>query len=44
MLINHWYWGLWAVNQARDEGCEAFPYLTYACSRINEYYKMQVEV
>jgi ethanolamine kinase len=39
VLVNHWYWGLWAINQARDEGCEAFPYLTYACSRIGEYYK-----
>eukprot|EP01052_Picozoa_sp_SAG31_P021252 SAG31_NODE_1634_length_7683_cov_10.287843_3_plen_455_part_00 len=38
VLVNHWYWGLWAINQARDEGCEEFPYLTYARSRIDEYY------
>ena len=38
VLADHWYWGLWAVNQARDEGCEEFPYLTYAQRRIGQYY------
>lgn len=40
VLANHWYWGLWAINQARDEGCEDFAYLTYAQRRIGQYYKM----
>ena len=44
VLVNHWYWGLWAVNQARDEGCDEFPYLTYAKSRIDEYYKKKAEL
>ena len=38
VLADHWYWGLWAINQARDEGCEEFPYLTYAQRRIGQYY------
>eukprot|EP01046_Picozoa_sp_COSAG06_P044891 COSAG06_NODE_6121_length_3099_cov_1.673000_2_plen_157_part_00 len=40
VLADHWYWGLWAVNQARDEGCDDFAYLTYAQRRIGEYYKI----
>ena len=40
VLADHWYWGLWAINQARDEGCEDFPYLTYAQRRIGQYYKI----
>lgn len=38
VLADHWYWGLWAVNQARDQGCLEFPYLTYAQRRIGQYY------
>lgn len=36
-LVNHWYWGLWAVVQAADEGFDIFPYLTYAARRIGQY-------
>eukprot|EP00040_Diaphanoeca_grandis_P000737 m.16336 g.16336 ORF g.16336 m.16336 type:complete len:355 (-) comp10998_c0_seq1:53-1117(-) len=32
--INNWYWGLWGVCQARSEGTESFPYLTYSTNRI----------
>jgi len=41
VLINHWYWGLWAINQAADEGVDTFDYLTYAKMRISEYYKQK---
>jgi ethanolamine kinase len=43
VLINHLYWGLWAVNQAAEEGCEDFDYITYASNRFNEYYKRKAE-
>jgi thiamine kinase-like enzyme len=35
--VNHWYWGCWAVNQARTEGLAVFPYLTYATSRLTQF-------
>lgn len=38
VLVNHWYWGLWAVNQATTEGIEDFDYLTYAESRAQRYF------
>lgn len=41
ILVNHLYWGLWAVNQASTEGCEDFDYLLYASNRIGQYYKCQ---
>jgi ethanolamine kinase len=37
MLVNHLYWGLWAVNQAAMEGCDSFDYLLYATNRIKQY-------
>ena len=37
VLVNHWYWALWAVNQARDEGCGSFPFLSYAAARLQEF-------
>ncbi|KAL7504965.1 hypothetical protein ACHAXN_002519 [Cyclotella atomus] len=43
VLINHLYWGLWAVNQAAEEGCEEFDYLTYATNRFNQFYKQKAE-
>jgi ethanolamine kinase len=43
ILVNHLYWGLWAVNQAAEEGCEEFDYLTYASNRFNEYYVKKSE-
>lgn len=38
--VDHWYWGLWAVNQARDEGCGEFPYLSYAQARLTQYWSL----
>ena len=38
VLVNHWYWCLWAVNQATMEGVDAFDYLTYAESRAQRYF------
>ena len=43
ILVNHLYWGLWAVNQAAEEGCDEFDYLTYAMHRFNEYYVKKSE-
>jgi thiamine kinase-like enzyme len=37
LLVNHLYWGLWAINQAAVEGCDEFDYLNFATSRINEF-------
>ena len=36
--INHWYWGLWAINQTTTEGVDEFDYLTYAESRVQRYF------
>jgi ethanolamine kinase len=36
--VNHWYWGLWAINQATLEGVGEFDYLTYAESRAQRYF------
>ena len=38
ILINHLYWGLWAINQAADEGCEEFDYINYATNRFKEFH------
>ncbi|KAL7538837.1 hypothetical protein ACHAWF_006225, partial [Thalassiosira exigua] len=38
VLINHLYWGLWAINQAAEEGCEEFDYITYGANRFKEFY------
>ena len=37
-LVNHLYWGLWAVNQAATEGCTDYDYLLYAQSRFHQYW------
>jgi thiamine kinase-like enzyme len=37
VLVNHLYWGLWAVNQASVEGCDGFDYLLYAKHRISRF-------
>ena len=39
VLVNHLYWGLWAVNQAKAEGCLGFDYLLYASNRIKRFYE-----
>ena len=33
MLVNHLYWELWTINQATEEGCKEFDYITYATKR-----------
>jgi ethanolamine kinase len=38
LLVNQLYWGLWAINQAAEEGCEGFDYINYATSRFNEFH------
>ena len=43
ILVNHLYWGLWAVNQAAEEGCEEFDYINYATNRFNEFYTKKDE-
>ncbi|KAL3795889.1 hypothetical protein HJC23_002160 [Cyclotella cryptica] len=43
VLVNHLYWGLWAINQAAEEGCEEFDYITYAKNRFNEFYRRKAE-
>jgi ethanolamine kinase len=37
VLVNHLYWGLWAINQAATEGTEKFDYLAYAWHRLNRF-------
>ena len=34
--VNHFYWGLWAYNQACEEGCEEFDYRYYCGERMGE--------
>jgi ethanolamine kinase len=43
VLVNHWYWALWAINQATLEGTAAFDYITYAKSRLEQYYKVKAD-
>ena len=41
VLLNHWFWGLWAINQAVLEGVDSFDYITYAESRAKEYFRQR---
>ena len=41
VLANHWYWGLWAVNQTVMEGTDGFDYIRYAQSRIGQFWKLK---
>mmetsp|Transcript_20460 Transcript_20460/g.33188 ORF Transcript_20460/g.33188 Transcript_20460/m.33188 type:complete len:493 (+) Transcript_20460:82-1560(+) len=43
ILVNHLYWGLWAVNQAAEEGTEEFDYIRYATNRFNEFHAKKAE-
>lgn len=43
ILVNHLYWGLWAVNQAAEEGCDEFDYITYATNRFKEFHAKKAE-
>lgn len=38
LLVNHLYWGLWAVNQSATEGNDGYNYARYATSRIGQYF------
>mmetsp|Transcript_8427 Transcript_8427/g.11077 ORF Transcript_8427/g.11077 Transcript_8427/m.11077 type:complete len:406 (-) Transcript_8427:143-1360(-) len=38
VMVNHFYWGLWAVNQAANEGCDEFDYMMYAINRFGQYW------
>ena len=38
VLVNHLVWGIWAVNQSFDEGCNDFDYIQYAKCRIQRYW------
>ena len=37
--VDNFFWGLWAVVQAGAEGCDDFPYLTYAHNRLNRAFE-----
>jgi ethanolamine kinase len=41
LLVNHLYWGLWAVNQAAEEGCDGFDYISFATNRFKQFYAMK---
>ncbi|KAL7538508.1 hypothetical protein ACHAXR_008595 [Thalassiosira sp. AJA248-18] len=43
ILVNHLYWGLWAINQAAEEGCDEFDYITYATNRFKEFHAKKSE-
>mmetsp|Transcript_17531 Transcript_17531/g.44123 ORF Transcript_17531/g.44123 Transcript_17531/m.44123 type:complete len:123 (-) Transcript_17531:56-424(-) len=38
VLLDHWYWGIWAINMASSSGCDEFPYLRFAGHRIAQYF------
>jgi ethanolamine kinase len=40
-LVNHLFWGLWAVNQAAIEGTESFDCLAYGINRFNRYFEIK---
>jgi ethanolamine kinase len=39
LLVNHLYWGTWAVNQAAREGCDDFDFLLFAHNRLSRYFE-----
>ena len=43
ILVNHLYWGLWAVNQAAEEGCEEFDFIAYATNRFKEFHARKAD-
>ena len=36
VIVNHFFWGSWAVNQAANEGLDTFDYLLYGLRRFSE--------
>jgi thiamine kinase-like enzyme len=40
--VVHLYWTAWALNQARDEGCEGFDYILFGTNRYQESLKRRV--
>ncbi|CAB9519837.1 Choline kinase alpha [Seminavis robusta] len=43
ILVNHLYWGTWAVNQAATEGCADFDYLLFGHNRLSRYFHCKAE-
>jgi ethanolamine kinase len=43
IMVNHLYWGLWAVNASAIEGCDSFDYLKYASQRFAQYWQCKRE-
>jgi ethanolamine kinase len=43
VLLNHWFWGLWAVNQVVLEGTDDFDYIKYAESRAEQYWRHRMQ-
>ena len=43
LMINDLYWGLWAINQAAEEGCGEFDYINYATNRFNHFRAQKAE-
>lgn len=41
VLVNHWYWGMWALNRAAEEGIKEFDYIQYARHRLARYYAVK---
>jgi ethanolamine kinase len=44
VLVNHLYWGLWALNQSSSEGNQTYDYETYAYHRFRQYFHCKNEV
>jgi len=44
VLVNHLYWGLWAVNQAATEGTSEFDYLEYSKNRFKRYFEEKLHI
>lgn len=34
LVVDHFYWGLWGLNQSCTEGDAEFPYLKYGTARL----------
>ena len=39
VLVNHWHWGLWALDRAVEEGTREFDHLTCAQQRIGRCFE-----
>ena len=41
VVVDHLFWGLWAVNQEASEGCAEHDYLHYATVRLGEFWRLE---